>query len=90
MVKVPATKDLIQEVEGNREILPEIRVWCHPHRINEAGDDYYYVFPTFLEALDYIQTHPEAENDPLVAFKGYELNLWAIPTLSDSTKEEDE
>jgi len=78
MVNVPATKDMIQEVEGNIENTPEIRVWCHPHKIEENGSDYYYTFPTFSDALQFIQTHPEAEDVPLVAFRGYELNLWDI------------
>ena len=74
-MRVPATTDVLQEVHGDLEI-PEIRVWCHPHKIGKTGDDYYQVFATFKEALGFISSHPEAEDIPLVAFKGYELNLW--------------
>jgi len=74
-MNVPATKDLIQECEGNLEI-PEIRVWCHPHVIGEEGDDYFYKFDSFDDAMKYIKEHPEAERIPLIAFRGYELNLF--------------
>jgi hypothetical protein len=74
MVTVPSTIDMVQEVEGNLKT-PEIRVWCHPHRIGKDGDDYYYIFDTFKEALDFIKKHQEAEDAPLLAIAGYELNL---------------
>lgn len=77
MADVPSTKDLIQESRGNLEE-PEIRVWCHPHYINEEGDDYYEVFDKFSDALEFIRIHPEAEEVPLIAFRGRELNLWAM------------
>ncbi|MBA9079905.1 GCN5 family acetyltransferase [Rufibacter quisquiliarum] len=34
----------------------EYRVWCHPEQgaeDTENGDDYYYVFPTYEEALEF-------------------------------------
>lgn len=42
----------------------EYRVWCHPH--NRAtnllnGDDYYYAFVTYKEALDYYKSHQGCE-----------------------------
>lgn len=74
-MRVPATTDMIQEVEGKLDA-PEIRVWCHPHRIREEGEDHYSVFESFKEALAFIEDHPDAEDSPLVAFRGYELNLW--------------
>jgi len=80
MVEVPATKDVIQEVRGNLEV-PEIRVWCHPHFTGQSGDDYYLPFESFGEALKFIESHPEAEKVPLVAMKGYEMNLFAIEEL---------
>jgi len=78
-MRVPALTDIIQEANGNLTI-PEIRVWCHPCQLNplQDGDDYYHVFSSFEEALDYISRHPEAEQNPLVAFRGYELNLWEM------------
>jgi hypothetical protein len=45
----------------------EYRVWCHPERgapDTEDGDDYYYVFETYEEALEYSETNPGAE-EPL-------------------------
>lgn len=79
-MNIAATKDIIQEVEGNLE-KPEIRVWCHPHRIGKSGSDGYKVFPSFQEALVFIKCTKEAERRPLVAFRGYEINLWSIEAL---------
>jgi len=76
-MEVPAMKDVIQEVGGNLEI-PEIRVWCHPPKVGKSGDDYYEVFFNFPEAMEFIQTHQEAEDYPLIAFRGYEFNLWEV------------
>ena len=39
----------------------EYRVWCHPHAgatDNFDGDDYYYVFETYEEALEFSETNP--------------------------------
>lgn len=80
MVKVPATQDIIQETKGNLTV-PQIRVWCHPHKVGKSGDDYYQVFDSFAEALNFIAKHKEAEDAPLVAFRGYELNLFEIDEL---------
>jgi len=79
-IEVPATKDVIQEFRGNLEV-PEIRVWCHPHYIDQPGSDYYRKFRSFEKALEFIKSHPEAEKHPLVAMKGYEMNLFAIEEL---------
>lgn len=76
-MEIPSTKDLIQETKGNLGV-PEIRVWCHPERIGKTGDDYYNVFETFKEALSFIKNYKEAEEVPLIAFRGYEINLWEI------------
>jgi len=70
----PATRDLTQTKVKIK--VPEIRVWCHPHRINETGDDYYKVFSTFNKALQFIKTHKEAEESPLVAIDGFEVNVF--------------
>ena len=80
MVNVPSTRDLIQEV-GEKLEVPEIRVWCHPHVIGKSGDDYCHTFDSFKEALDFIKEHKEAESMPLVAFRGYELNLFALEPI---------
>lgn len=80
MIKVPATEDIIQSTDGNLAV-PEIRVWCHLHKVGKSGDDYYQVFDSFTEALDFIAKHKEAEDAPLVAFRGYELNLFAMAEL---------
>jgi len=47
--------------------LLEYRVWCHPHDgapDEEDGDDYYYVFSNFEEALEYSKNNPGTE-EPL-------------------------
>ena len=75
MILVPATKDLIQESRGNLEV-PEIRVWCHPHLVGNTGDDYYEVFNDFEEAIEFTKTDKRAEKIPLIAFRGYELNIF--------------
>lgn len=74
---IPFSKDLIQEFEGNMEI-PEIRVWCHPHKIGKSGDDYTQIFETFEDAIKFIKSHKEAEKVPLIAFAGYEINIFAL------------
>ena len=86
-MEVPAAKDLIQEF-GEMLSVPEIRVWCHPHYADRDGDDYYQVFKSFQEALDFIQGSKEAEDAPLIAFRGYELNLWSIEPLIKIKKEQ--
>jgi len=86
-MRVPATTDMIQETRGKLES-PEIRVWCHPHRIGEDGDDTYVVFEGFKEAEEFIQSHPEAEDTPLIAFRGYELNLWNMEPVLEGEDEE--
>ena len=73
---VPVCKDLIQ---GDKPLeVPEIRVWCHPHFVKKSGSDYYKVFDTFKEAMDFCSSHDEAEEVPLLAFRGYEINLFEI------------
>lgn len=64
-------------------VIPEIRVWCHPYRIGKSGDDYYETFNSFLEAMKFISEHKEAENVPLIAFRGYELNFWKMKEEDD-------
>lgn len=76
-MRVPATTDILQETRGNLEV-PEIRVWVHPHRVYEEGEDHYEVFESFEQALEFAGEMPGAENTPLVAFRGYELNLWEM------------
>lgn len=78
-MKVPALKDDIQEVGVKLEV-PEIRVWCHPHYIDKDGDDYYYTFGSFKKALAFIAKHKEAEDYPLIAFRGYELSIFRMET----------
>ena len=75
-MNVPVMIDMIQS-DKQLEI-PEIRVWCHPHAINETGDDYYEVFDNFREAMEFVQEHGEAEKQPLIAFRGYEINIFDI------------
>ena len=76
-VKVPAMTDVIQEVSGYL-VVPEIRVWCHPHYTRKDGDEYYQVFNGFQEALNFIKRHKEAEDVPLIAFRGYELSIFGM------------
>ncbi len=72
MLEITQTKDVIQEVKGNL-VIPEIRVWCHPKK---GVDDYYKVFDKFRAAHDFIKGHPEAEEAPLIAFQGHEINIY--------------
>lgn len=69
---VPHTLDVTQEEPLET---PEIRVWVHPP---EGGDDRYFTFPSFESAEAFIKQTDGAEDVPLIAFKGYELNLYAI------------
>jgi len=76
---VPVSRDMVQMAEGDLDV-PLIRVWCHPHnaRPPRDGDDYYVEYMTFRGALRFIETHLEAERVPLIAFRGYEINLWGL------------
>ena len=76
-ISVPATIDDIQEMKGKLEI-PQIRVWCNPHKLGKNGDHYYHVFGSFNKALKFIERHPEAEKHPLIAFKGFEMDIFQI------------
>lgn len=80
-MEVPALQDVIQKY-GKILESPEIRVWCHPHYIDARGDDYYEVFDSFKEALNFINENADAETQPLIAFRGYELNIFEIKPLS--------
>ena len=72
---VPMLFDITQEVQGVLQV-PEIRVWVHP-----GGDDYYEVFPTFEGAMRFIEKTKGAEDSPLIAFRGYEINIFDLPTV---------
>ena len=76
-MQIPTLIDMIQEERGNLEV-PEIRVWCHPHKIGEKGDDYFETFESFEKALKFIKGTPKAEDTPLIAFRGYEINIFEI------------
>jgi hypothetical protein len=76
MKQIPILKDVVQKYGKTITDVPEIRVWCHPHRIGKDGDDYYYVFDSFRDALEFIKKHKEAEEVPLIAFMGYEINIF--------------
>lgn len=84
MLEIAQTIDVIQECEGNLA-MPEIRVWSHPHKIGKSGDDYYDVFDSFKQAHKFIESHPEAEENPLIAFRGHEINIYAKPHTDDTT-----
>ena len=75
MLEISQTIDVIQEV-GENLTIPEIRVWCHPHKADKSGDDYYQVFDTFKEAHKFIESNPEAEENLLIAFLGHEINIY--------------
>ena len=79
-MEIPHTIDLTQTHGKIREI-PEIRVWCHPMN---GSDDFSYKFGSLGDALEFIKDNPEAEDAPLIAFRGYELNLFAIEKPRDT------
>ena len=79
---VPVIQDTIQELKGDLQV-PEIRVWCHP----SEGGDYYEVFQTFQKALEFTNTHIESEAVPLIAFMGYEIDIFAIGEVSKMKNE---
>ena len=39
----------------------EYRVWCHPHDGATDGDDYYYAFETYEDALEFFEANQGAE-----------------------------
>ena len=52
----------------------EYRVWCHPERgapDEFEGEDYYYAFGTYEEALSFAQS-TEGTEEPLVLIRQYE------------------
>lgn len=75
-MEIPTMRDMMQTKEKLQT--PEIRVWCHPEKIDKIGDDYFKTFISFEEAIRFIKTHDEAEKAPLIAFKGYEINIFDI------------
>lgn len=79
----------------------EYRVWCHPHDGApdiEDGNDYYYVFETYEEALDYAANNKgceeplalilqkeyidESEPSQYVHIKAERLTEWPVEFLS--------
>ena len=84
-MNVPVTVDVLQEIDGNLD-MPEIRVWCHPHRVNRKGGDYYWVFPSFRSAMGYIKRTKSAERHPAIAFRGYEFDLFAVKEHKEEKK----
>lgn len=40
------------------------------------GDDYYYVFESFEKAMKFCKTTSNAESVPLIAYDGYEFNIF--------------
>jgi len=85
---VPMCIDVIQKY-GKILEKPEIRVWVHP-----GGEDYYQVFDSFDEAFKFIKKTNGAENVPLIAIGGYELNIFDIgqrpPEKKKKTPKRDE
>ena len=84
MSKYPKVKDL--ELVGTYPALVksgggyvwdavlEYRVWCNPHDgapDTEDGDDYYYVFDSYEEALQFSQENPGTE-EPLALIQQIE------------------
>jgi len=77
-MEIPASKDMLQ-VERKLES-PEIRVWCHP---KVPGNDYFYTFDTFKDAIQFIRTNGDntmfsTEKQPLIAFRGFEISIFAV------------
>lgn len=81
-MEIPAMIDMIQS-SGEVLTVPEIRVWCHPHKTGKDGEDDYRVFDTFTEALDFIKATPEAESTPLIAYNGYEIDIFQLTPPTD-------
>jgi len=77
-VEVSAMKDAIQESNGLK-MIPEIRVWHHPLKAGRKGQDCYVVCESFKEAIKHIGSSDDAEEHPLIAFKGWELDIFTIP-----------
>lgn len=75
-IKIPALIDIMQNKKKLE--VPEIRVWCHPHKVGLPGDDYYIPFQSFEGAMKFIKTYKGAERVPLLAFRGYEINLFEL------------
>lgn len=98
MVEIKLKVFLDATQTGKKMVLrPEIRVWCHSL---DGGDDYYYVFPSFIDAERFIRINhailrlkgkprinERAESFPLLAFRGYEIHLYGLkPFYSGITK----
>ncbi len=83
----------------------EYRVWCHPERgapDEDGGDDYYYAFETYEEALAFSKETPGAEeplvlilqrewiNEPsqgqFIPMKGERLTEWRVAWLEDGAR----
>lgn len=78
-VNIPSTIDMIQEHGKIITDVPEIRVWIHPHKRGANGSDDYAIFDSFKKAFAFIKkTGLMAEDHPLIAFRGYELDIFQI------------
>jgi hypothetical protein len=84
--RIPMLVDVLQEFGETLE-MPEIRVWCHG-----PGDDGFRTFDTFKAAWKFIQSaagkKAHCESAPLLAFRGFELNLWDMPQLETPVRED--
>lgn len=86
-MEIRTTDDITQEEEIID--IPEIRVWCHPERIGEPGERYCEKFNGFKRALKFIEEHKKlTEAEPLIAFRGYEINLFKIKTEEEIEERE--
>ena len=88
-VIVPALRDVLQEDKKILDI-PEIRVWYYSNKTN--GDDFM-VFKTFDDAIAFIELNKKnpditVESNPLITFKGYEINIWK--TYEEESEVEDD
>jgi hypothetical protein len=87
----------------------EYRVWCHPERGapgEGTGDDYYYAFSTYEEALAFSQDTPGSEeplalirqrewiNEPgpgtLIHEKGERITEWCVEWLESGPRRQGE
>lgn len=84
--RVPMLIDVLQEFGETLET-PEIRVWCHG-----GGDDAFETFKTFEDAQTFINSaagkKARCESVPLLAFRGFELNLYELPQLETPMRED--
>jgi len=71
-IHIEAKNDSAQSMMGNLSV-PEIRAY-----INDGKEHKHYTFSNFGDAMTFIKSSPLAEPHPLIAFRGFLLDIFDV------------